>query len=232
LRRARPRSDTSPTVSGPVATPLDRRTPPMNERPASARAVAAREFDTHRLEAFSDGVMAVIITIMAFELKTPVTANLHGLAGRIAPLLVYILSFTVIGIYWNNHHHLLRATNRISAGVMWTNLHLLFWLSLVPFATAWVGSAHDRPLPAATYGAVALGAALAYFALVRAILRANPDDASLAAAVGTDVKGLVSPVVYGAGIGLAFVSPYLAYACYAAVSVVWFIPDRRLTRNA
>ena len=127
---------------------------------------AGASIDTHRLEAFSDGVMAVIITIMAFELTTPATANLHGLAGRVPALLVYILSFTVVGIYWNNHHHLLRATDHISAAVMWTNLYVLFWLPLVPFATEWVGTAHDRVLPAAAYGIVALGAALAYFALV------------------------------------------------------------------
>jgi uncharacterized membrane protein len=194
--------------------------------------VSPDAIDTHRLEAFSDGVMAVIITIMAFDLKVPLTADVHGLATRVPSLLVYVLSFTVIGIYWNNHHHLLRATGRMSSAVMWTNMHLLFWLSLVPFATAWVGTAHGRHVPAATYGAVALGAALAYFALVRAILRANPDDADLAAAVGRDVKGTVSPLVYAAGIGLSFVSPYLAYACYAAVSLLWFIPDRRLTGRA
>jgi uncharacterized membrane protein len=172
--------------------------------------------------------MAVIITIMAFDLKTPATATLHGLGGRLPSLLVYILSFTVVGIYWNNHHHLLRATRRIDAMVMWTNLHVLFWLSLVPFATAWVGTAHGRTLPAATYGVVALGSALAYFALVRAILRANSDDAGIAAAVGKDIKGVISPIVYLVGFGLAFVSPYLAYVCYASVSLLWFVPDRRL----
>jgi uncharacterized membrane protein len=196
-----------------------------------ASSSAGNIIGTHRLEAFSDGVMAVIITIMAFDLKTPVTATLHGLIGRLPSLLVYILSFTVVGIYWNNHHHLLRATGRISAAVMWTNMHLLFWLSLIPFATEWVGTAHSRTLPAATYGAVALGAALAYFALVRAILRANSDDAGIAAAVGKDIKGIISPIVFVTGLGLAFVSPYLAYACYAAVSLLWFIPDRRLTSS-
>ena len=204
----------------------------LSERSAEtgiAAPSAAGVIDTHRLEAFSDGVMAVIITIMAFELKTPSSADLHGLASRVPSLLVYILSFTVVGIYWNNHHHLLRATRRISAAVMWTNLHLLFWLSLIPFATAWVGTTHRHALPAATYGAVAFGAALAYFALVRAILRANPDDPDIASALGTDIKGIVSPIIYTVGIGLAFVSPYLAYACYAAVSLLWFIPDRRLT---
>jgi uncharacterized membrane protein len=188
--------------------------------------------DTHRLEGFSDGVLAVIITIMAFQLKAPVTADLHGLARLWPSLLVYALSFSMIGIYWNNHHHLLRATRRISASVMWANLLLLFWLSLIPFATDWVGTAHGHSLPAATYGAVALAAAVSYFALVRAILGANPDDTLILSAIGRDVKGIASPLVYAAGIGLAFVSPYLAYACYLAVSVLWFIPDRRLTRRA
>jgi uncharacterized membrane protein len=205
----------------------------MSEDPPATRAdpPGTDAIDTHRLEAFSDGVMAVIITIMAFELKTPATADIRGLADRIPPLLVYILSFTVIGIYWNNHHHLLRATRSISSSVMWTNLNLLFWLSLIPFATEWVGTAHAHSLPAATYGVVALGAALAYFALLRSILRANPADTHLAAAVGRDVKGTVSPVLYAVGIGLAFISPYAAYACYIAVSLIWFIPDRRLTRE-
>ena len=186
--------------------------------------------DTHRLEGFSDGVMAVIITIMAFQLKTPVTADIHGLWNLWPSLLVYALSFSMIGIYWNNHHHLLRATRRISASVMWTNLLLLFWLSLIPFATEWVGTSHGHALPAATYGVVALAAALAYFALVRSILRANPADPGIVAAVGKDVKGIMSAIIYAAGIGLAFVSPYLAYTCYVLVSLIWFIPDRRFTR--
>jgi uncharacterized membrane protein len=188
--------------------------------------------DPRRLEAFSDGVMAVIITIMAFQLKTPVTANWHGLSGRVPSLLVYILSFTVIGIYWNNHHHLLRATKRISAAVMWSNLLLLFWLSLVPFATAWVGSNHSRALPAATYGVVALGSALAFFALIKSILRANVDDDAIKTAIGKNTKGIISPVIYVIGGALAFVSPFLAYASYAAVSLMWIIPDRRLAKNS
>jgi uncharacterized membrane protein len=205
----------------------------MSDAPSAPQAnppSADDAIDTHRLEAFSDGVMAVIITIMAFELKVPGSPDLHGLAQRIPSILVYILSFTVIGIYWNNHHHLLRATERISSSVMWTNLNLLFWLSLIPFATEWVGTTHSSSLPAATYGVVALGAALAYFALVRSILRANPGDSHLSVAVGTDVKGTVSPILYALGIGLAFLSPYAAYACYIAVSLLWFVPDRRLTR--
>ena len=191
----------------------------------------ADAIDTHRLEAFSDGVMAVVITIMAFQLKVPAKADFHHLAARLPSLLVYVLSFTVIGIYWNNHHHLLRATQRISASVMWANLHLLFWLSLVPFATDWVGTTPDRALPAATYGVVALGAAIAYFVLVRFILRANLDDPDIAGAVGKDVKGLISPVVFALGVGLAYVAPYAAYGCYAVVSLMWFVPDRRLVRR-
>jgi uncharacterized membrane protein len=187
--------------------------------------------DPRRLEAFSDSVMAVIITIMAFQLKTPVTANWHGLSGRVPSLLVYILSFSAIGIYWNNHHHLLRATKRISAAVMWSNLVLLFWLSLTPFATAWVGSNYTRVLPATTYGVVALGSALAYFALILSILRANVDDVAIKAAIGKNTKGKISPVIYVIGIGLAFVTPYLAYGCYAAVSLIWIIPDRRLGKK-
>jgi len=191
----------------------------------------AEAIDTHRLEAFSDGVMAVIITIMAFQLKVPTDADFHHLAARLPALLVYVLSFTVIGIYWNNHHHLLRATNRISASVMWANLHLLFWLSLVPFATDWVGTTPDRALPAATYGVVALGAAVAYFVLVRFILRANADDSGIGAAIGRDVKGLVSPLFFVLGVGLADLAPYAAYGCYACVSLMWFVPDRRLARD-
>jgi uncharacterized membrane protein len=187
--------------------------------------------DAHRLEAFSDSVMAVIITIMAFDLKTPITANWHGLEGRLPSLLVYILSFTFVGIYWNNHHHLLRATKQIDGAVMWANLHLLLWLSFIPFATAWVGTKHGHSVPASVYGVVALGAAVAYFILVRTILRANTDDVSIAGAVGTDIKGMISPAVYILGIGLAYVSPYLAYACYSVVALAWFVPDKRFSRS-
>lgn len=204
----------------------------MSARSEEPRKSALRETDAHRLEAFSDGVMAVIITIMAFDLKTPATADLHGLAHRVAPLLVYVLSFTMIGIYWNNHHHLLRATERISGTVMWANLHLLFWLSLIPFTTAWVGTSHSHSAPAVTYGVVVLGAGVAYGVLIQAILRANVDDEFIVAAVGSDLKGMASVAIYAAGIALAFLSPYLAYGCYVLVAVVWFVPDRRLTRSA
>jgi uncharacterized membrane protein len=182
---------------------------------------------TSRLEAFSDGVMAVIITLMALELKEPLGAGFSALGHRVPAFLIYILSFVFIGIYWNNHHHLLRATPNIGGGVMWANLHLLFWLSLVPVATEWVGTSYRATAPAATYGAVALGAALAYYVLVRTIIRVNPGS-TVAAAIGSDTKGRISMLVYSAGIGLAFVSPWISYGLFAAVAVVWIIPDRRL----
>jgi uncharacterized membrane protein len=203
-----------------------------SEREGTATTEAnTKGIDPHRLEAFSDGIMAVIITLMAFDLKPPLSERWSALQHRLPLLLVYILSFVVIGIYWNNHHHLFRATKRISTAVMWSNLVLLFWLSLVPFGAEWVGKAHDSLFPAATYGIIFLGAAISYFILVRAILRANYDDPQLVGAIGYDIKGVLSAVITVMGVGLAFVSPYLAYACYASVSAMWFIPSRRLTRR-
>jgi uncharacterized membrane protein len=197
----------------------------MSIPPAEGRREAAR------LEAFSDGVMAVVITIMAFGLNVPKDTTWHALGQQLPSLLVYILSFTMIGIYWNNHHHLLRATERISGGVMWANLHLLFWLSLIPVATKWVGEAHQASMPASVFGVVTLGAAVAYGILVQMIIRANGRDSDVARAVGSDVKGNLSIWLYGAGIGLAWVSPWIAYALYVTVAIVWFIPDRRFTRS-
>jgi uncharacterized membrane protein len=184
---------------------------------------------TSRLEAFSDGVMAVIITITALSLKAPDGSDFSALGHRLPALLVYILSFVFIGIYWNNHHHLLRATPHISGGVMWANLHLLFWLSLIPVITEWVGDAYRRPWPAATYGIVALGAAVAFSVLVQTIVRANGSSSAIATAIGPDTKGKISIVLYAAGIGFAFVSSWISYAVYASVAIMWFIPDRRLT---
>jgi uncharacterized membrane protein len=184
-----------------------------------------------RLEAFSDAVMAVIITIMAFELRAPEYPTFDALAERLPDLLVYILSFAFIGIYWNNHHHLLRATDRISGAVMWANSFLLFWLSLIPVLTEWLRRWYEEPLPASAYGMVALAAALAYTLLVRALIRANGKDSLVATAISSDVKGYVSLGMYAAGVGLAFVSPWISYALYAAVSVMWWIPDRRFTRR-
>ncbi len=187
--------------------------------------------DTNRLEAFSDGVMAVIITIMAFGVKPPDgfrSADLHGLAPE---LLVYVLSFVMIGIYWNNHHHLLRAADRMNASVMWSNLFLLFWLSLFPVVTAWVGKYPNHALPAAAYGVVGLWAGFAYWVLVRTIIRANGTNSTVSHAMGNDLKGNLSLLFYAAGIGLAAVkavSPIASYVLYGIVAVMWLIPDRRL----
>ena len=197
----------------------------MSIPPGEGRREAAR------LEAFSDGVMAVVITIMAFGLNVPQDTTWHALGDQLPSLLVYVLSFTLIGIYWNNHHHLLRVTHRISAAVMWANLILLFWLSLVPVATKWVGQAHDASLPASVYGIVSVGAALAYGLLVQAIIRANGRDSPVARGVGSDVKGWLSSSMFAVGIGLAWLNPWIAYALYVAVALVWFVPDRRLARQ-
>jgi uncharacterized membrane protein len=188
------------------------------------------ESETGRLEAFSDGVLAVIITIMALELKPPEDGTFRSLHARLPALLFYILSFTFVGIYWNNHHHLLRAARRISAGVMWSNLHLLFWLSLIPVLTEWVGEHHTETAPAATYGVVGLGSAVAFTILVRAIIRADGSSSLVATAIGSDTKGRVSLLAYAAATVLAFVSPWISYALFVAVAVMWFIPDRRLSR--
>ena len=184
--------------------------------------------ETDRLEAFSDGVMAVIITLMAFNVKPPSGASLGALGADAPELLVYVLSFAIVGTYWNNHHHLLRATDRISGGVMWSNLHLLFWLSLLPIATGWIGHFPGDAIPSSIYGLLGFATAVAYWILVRAIIRANGADSRVARAIRSDVKGRVSLVLYAAGTGLAFATPVLAYVAYAAVAVIWFVPDRRL----
>jgi uncharacterized membrane protein len=189
------------------------------------------EMGVGRIEAFSDAVMAVIITIMAFEVRAPQGATLTAVRAQLPGLLVYVLSFAFIGIYWNNHHHLLRAADRISGAVMWANLFLLFWLSLIPVLTEWLRDEYRHPLPAAAYGIVALAAAIAYTVLVRALIRANGRDSAVATAIASDAKGYASLGLYAAGVGLAFVSPWISYAIYAAVSVMWFIPDRRFTRR-
>jgi uncharacterized membrane protein len=188
------------------------------------------ESETGRVEAFSDGVLAVIITIMALELRAPIGGSFTDLRGRLPALLFYMLSFVFIGIYWNNHHHLLRAARRVSGEVMWANLHLLFWLSLIPVLTEWIGEHYRESAPAATYGLVCLGAAMAFTILTLAIIRADGSDSRVARAIGRDFKGRVSLAVYAAATGLAFVSPWIAYALFASVAVMWFVPDRRLSR--
>ena len=188
------------------------------------------ESETGRLEAFSDGVLAVIITIMALELKAPESGEWSDLKARLPALLVYILSFTFVGIYWNNHHHLLRAARRVTPGVMWANLHLLFWLSLIPVLTEWVGEHYTKDAPAATYGFVLLCAAVAFTILTRAIIRADGSSSLVATAIGSDTKGRVSLLAYAAATVLAFVSPWITYALFVAVAVMWFIPDRRFSQ--
>jgi uncharacterized membrane protein len=187
--------------------------------------------ETGRLEAFSDGVMAVIITLMAIELKMPAGGGFSALGVRVPELLVYVLSFVFIGIYWNNHHHLLRATTRISGAVMWLNLHLLLWLSLIPLVTEWVAAHWRDHAPAATYAVVALGSAAAYTLLQVAIIRADGPGSLIADALGSDLKGRASLVAYLAALGLAFVSPIISYALFVSVAFMWFIPDRRLDRR-
>jgi uncharacterized membrane protein len=191
----------------------------------------APESETGRLEAFSDGVLAVIITIMALELKAPAGGDFHSLKERLPALLVYILSFTFIGIYWNNHHHLLRAARRVTPAVMWSNLHLLFWLSLIPVLTEWIGEHWDKPAPAATYGVVCLASAVAFTILATVIIRADGKDSPVAAVGGQSIKAQASLVLYAGGTVLAFVVvPWVSYILYAVVSVIWFIPDRTLDR--
>jgi uncharacterized membrane protein len=183
-----------------------------------------------RLEAFSDGVLAIIITIMVLELRVPHGAELAALRPLVPVLLSYILSFIYLGIYWNNHHHMLHATHRVTGAILWANLHLLFWLSLVPFVTAWMGENHFASAPTALYGGVLLMAAIAYMILQGQILRAEGPRSVLAAAVGRDMKGKLSPLLYLLAIGTAFVHPLIADGVYVLVALMWLIPDRRIER--
>ena len=186
---------------------------------------------TNRLEAFSDGVLAIIITIMVLELKVPHEATLDALKPVLPVLLSYILSFVYVGIYWNNHHHMLHVTERVDGAILWANLHLLFWLSLFPFATAWMGENHFERIPTAAYGFVLLMAAIAYFILAHAILRREGRDSVLGRAFGSDWKGKISPILYIVAIGLTFVSQWLAQAVYVLVAIIWLVPDRRIERT-
>ena len=184
-----------------------------------------------RLEAFSDGVIAIIITIMVLEMKVPHGIDLAALRPLVPVFLSYVLSFVNLGIYWTNHHHMLHATQRVDGGVLWANLHLLFWLSLVPFVTGWMGENHFAPLPTALYGVVLLMAAIAYYVLQRRIIRCNGRDSVLARALGTDYKGKMSPVLYMVAIPAAFVQEWIAYTLYVAVALIWLIPDPRIERT-
>jgi TMEM175 potassium channel family protein len=184
-----------------------------------------------RLEAFSDGVIAIIITIMVLELRAPHEASLDALRPLLPVFLSYVLSFIFVGIYWNNHHHLCHAAQRVSGGILWANLHLLFWLSLIPFATAWMGENHAAPMPVAVYGFVLLCAGVAYYVLVRALLARHATDSPLARAIGGDFKGRISVVMYAVAIPLAFVSAWIALALYVSVAVIWLVPETRIERT-
>jgi len=183
-----------------------------------------------RLEAFSDAVIAIAITIMVLELKVPDEATLHALRPLVPVFLSYVLSFVYLGIYWNNHHHLIKRTYEVTGGILWANLHLLFWLSLFPFATAWVGENDFATTPVAVYGVVLLLAGTAYFILQTVIVRHQGPDSALARALGRDWKGKLSPVIYALAIGLAFVNRWIAVTIYMLVAVMWLVPDRRLER--
>lgn len=185
---------------------------------------------TTRLEAFSDAVLAIIITIMVLELRAPHGDDLASLVPLMPSFLSYVLSFIYLGIYWNNHHHLLHTATRTTGRVLWANLNLLFWLSLFPFATAWMGENHFGALPSAVYGVVLLLAAVAYFILEHAIMAAEGPDSLLRRAVGHDWKGKLSPLAYLAAIGISFVAPWLAQLIYVALALAWLIPDPRIER--
>src|SRR5262245_2252520 len=183
---------------------------------------------TTRVEAFSDGVIAVLITIMVLELKAPHEAHAEALRPLFPPFLAYVLSFIMIAIYWNNHHHLLHLTHRVKGSILWANLHLLFWLSLIPFTTGWVGENFNAPLPTAIYGAVFLMCGIAYLILQATIIRSEGEDSALKAALGRDLKGKASGILYAAAIPLAFVHPFIADGIYLLVAATWLIPDRRI----
>jgi uncharacterized membrane protein len=185
----------------------------------------------NRMEAFSDGVLAIVITIMVLELRAPESAELSALQPLLPIVLGYILSFVYLGIYWNNHHHLLHATGQVSAGILWANLHLLFWLSLFPFATAWASHSHIAPVPTAAYGVVLLMAAIAYYILQSAIIARQGSDSVVRSAVGRDWKGKLSPVIYLAAIPLAFLNPWISNSLYVLVALIWIVPDRRIEKR-
>jgi uncharacterized membrane protein len=183
-----------------------------------------------RLEAFSDGVIAILITIMVLELRAPAGADIAALDDLVPEFLSYVLSFVYLGIYWNNHHHLLHAATRIDGRVLWANLHLLFWLSLVPFGSAWMGRNDFAPVPTAVFGVLLLAAAIAFFILVRALIACPGQSDILAIAIGDDRKGKVSPLIYAIAVPVALVAPLVAFALYVAVAAIWFVPDRRVER--
>jgi uncharacterized membrane protein len=181
-----------------------------------------------RLEAFSDGVVAILITIMVLELKVPHGSDWNAIAPSVPSFLTYVMSYVFLGIYWNNHHHMLHLADRINGSILWANLHLLFWLSLVPFVTGWMGENHFESLPTAVYGAVLLLSGLAYWILERLLIRHQGPDSKLKKAVGADPKAKISTVLYSAAIPLAFVRPAISTAIYVTVALMWLVPDRRI----
>ena len=185
----------------------------------------------NRLETFSDGVLAIIITIMVLELKAPHSADLSALRPLLPVFLSYLLSFVYLAIYWNNHHHMLHSVERVSGAVLWANLHLLFWLSLVPFVTAWMGENHFASAPTALYGLVLIMAGVAYLILQRTIIATQGNDSLLAVAMGRDVKGKLSPVLYLIAVIATTIRPWFAWSIYVAVALMWLIPDRRIERT-
>ena len=185
----------------------------------------------NRLEAFSDGVLAIILTIMVLELKVPHGEHLDALLPLVPVFLTYVLSFIYIGIYWNNHHHMLHAVQRVSGGALWANLHLLFWLSLLPFVTGWMGENHFAPLPSALYGGVLMMAGVAYWILAHCLIAEEGPDSLLARAIGKDRKGVLSVVIYAIAIPLAFVAEWLAQVLYVVVALIWLVPDTRIERS-
>jgi len=187
--------------------------------------------NTERLKAFSDGVIAIIITIMVLELTPPHTDSLKALVPLVPVLMCYVLSFVYVGIYWNNHHHLLHVAENVSGATLWANLHLLFWLSLLPFATAWMGENHFSTIPVVLYGCVLLMAAIAYFLLTIALLKCHGKESKLATALGNDFKGKISVVIYIAAVMLSFVNSWIGVFLYTCVAIMWFIPDRRIERR-
>ncbi len=184
-----------------------------------------------RMEAFSDGVIAIIITIMVLEMSAPVGAGLQDLLPVMPAFLSYVLSFIFVGIYWNNHHHMLQATHKVNGRVLWANLHLLFWLTLIPFTTHWMGLNHLAPVPVALYGVVLFMAGLAYYILAHSLVTLHGDKSKLGTAIGKDCKGIVSLLIYGAAIPLSFVNVWIALALYVVVAMMWLVPDRRIEKN-
>ena len=183
-----------------------------------------------RMEAFSDGVLAIIITIMVLEMKAPHGTNFSALSPLIPVILSYILSFTFLGIYWSNHHHLLQVCKEVDGRILWANLHLLFWLSLIPFVTGWMGENNFASLPVAFYGVVLIFAAIAYYVLVRSLISRHGKESAVAVAVGNDFKGKISVVIYALAIPMAFIEPFLAGGLYVVVAIIWIIPDKRMEK--